>query len=108
MHKRPSSIRVDVFILLYFWWPAAFCGTPKIIWITEKFCLRFCQQFMSAFPIVSKDVAIVYYVTLAPYNSKSILSILCLLKRARTGVFSKGHPSGLFIRFIRHHIYSWY
>ena len=27
------------------WWPAAIRGTPKIIWISGKFCLSFCQQF---------------------------------------------------------------
>ena len=41
---------------------------------------------------VSSLCAIVYCITIAPYNSK----ILCLLKRARKGASS----SGLFIRFI--------
>ena len=56
-------------------------------------------EFLSAvlyqhFPIVLKDFAIVYYVTMAPYNSKSMFAW------ARSvGLLSKA--PGLFIRFIR-------
>ena len=53
-------------------------------------------QFLSAvycehFPIVLKDFSIVYYITIAPYNSKSISRYyVCLIKHAHIGVFLKG------------------
>ena len=43
---------------------------------------------MSAFSHYFKDFAIVYYVTMAPYNCK-IFEIPCLIGRARIGVFSE-------------------
>ena len=49
-----------------------------------------CQHF----PIVLKDFAIVYYVTMAPYNSKSMFAWHALL------AYFQEAP-GLFIRFIR-------
>ena len=54
----------------------------------------FCQHL----PIVLKEFDIVYYVTIAPYNSKSNSRYHVSLKRARVGVFSKG--TGLVLRFI--------
>ena len=73
-----------------FWWPAAFRGTPKIIWMTEKFCLSFCQQFnVSIFQFFLK-----FCYCLLRHSStiqKQVhFEILCLLKRARIGVFLKG------------------
>ena len=60
---------------------------------------EFCQQFMSAFPDCLKDFAIVYYVTIEPYNSKSSLRYHVCLSAL---VFSKGtrfvHQVNLWLR----------
>ena len=56
--------------------------------------------YVSIFQLFLKDFAIVCYVTIAPYNQYQVqFEILCLLKRTRIEVFSKG--TSLFIRFIR-------
>ena len=75
------------------WWPAVFRETSKIIWITGKFYLSFCQHF----PIVLKDFAIVYYVTIAPYNNKSISRYYVCLSALVLAYFQR--VPGLFIRF---------
>ena len=80
------------------WWPAGFRGTPEIIRITGKFACSvssLCQHF----PIVLTDFAIVYYVTIAPYNSKSS-SRYHVCSRAPVLAYFRRVP-GLFIRFIR-------
>ena len=52
---------------------------------------------MSAFPIILKDFAIVYYVTMAPYNSKSMSA----WARSFGVRYFQRAPGQFFIRFIR-------
>ena len=56
-----------------------------------------CQHFS----IVLKEFAIVYYLTIAPYNSKSSPGIPCFPEARSYWRISKDTRPGLFIRFIR-------
>ena len=59
---------------------------------------------MSAFSHYFKDFAIVYYVTMAPYNSKSSFEIRCLLGRAR---IESTRFCSTFIKFILSSDFPW-
>ena len=67
-------------------------------------------EFLSAvqcqhFPIALKDFSIVYYVTIVPYNSKSISRYYVCLS---TLVLAYQTAPGFFIRFIRHNVYGFF